>query len=79
MFTSILLNLIVLAEVLPCASAYIIDPPTTAAADTVQDCSAWHVAETGNTCDQIAENYWITPEDFASYVSIVTKGVHGWN
>jgi hypothetical protein len=77
MFNSILLNIIALAEILPRASAYVVDPSTTAAANTAQDCSAWHVAKTRDTCDQIAESYWITSEDFISYVSIAVDGAHG--
>jgi hypothetical protein len=51
------------------ASAYIIDPPTTAAADTIQDCSAWYVVAGGESCASIAADQWITVDQFNAYVS----------
>ncbi|KAL1798249.1 hypothetical protein ACET3X_002286 [Alternaria dauci] len=36
-------------------SAYLVEPPTTAAPDTVPNCSAWQIAEPGMTsCNNIA-------------------------
>ncbi|RYO12263.1 hypothetical protein AA0111_g12605 [Alternaria arborescens] len=49
------------------ASAYIIDPPTTAAADTIQDCSAWYVVAGGESCASIAADQWITVDQFNAY------------
>jgi hypothetical protein len=51
------------------ASAYIVDPPTTAAADTIQDCSAWYVVAGGESCASIAADQWITVDQFNAYVS----------
>lgn len=43
---------------LPClVAAYPVDPPSTAAADTVNDCTYWHIAAEAETCGDIAE-YW---------------------
>jgi hypothetical protein len=50
------------------ASAYLVDPPTTASSDTIQDCSSWQVVVAGNTCASIADNWFITTLQFAAYV-----------
>jgi hypothetical protein len=50
-------------------SAYLVDPPSTASADTVSDCSGWHVPTIGDSCDSIAEGWLITTKDFIAYVS----------
>jgi hypothetical protein len=71
MVTSTWIKLIFLAEASALASAYLVDPPTFAAADTIKDCSAWHIAVTGDTCELIAENNWITAKQFQSYVCLV--------
>ncbi|KAH7625384.1 hypothetical protein B0T09DRAFT_62838 [Sordaria sp. MPI-SDFR-AT-0083] len=42
------------------ARAYLVDPPTTAAPDTAEECSNWMVAENSSTCEEIAEYNWIT-------------------
>ena len=43
---------------LPCiVAAYLVDPPSTAAADTVGDCTYWHFTTETETCSYIAE-YW---------------------
>jgi len=55
--------------VVPLVSAYLIEPPTTAASNTIQDCSAWHVAAMGDVCTKITDDNWITVEQFQSYVS----------
>lgn len=50
--------------------AYLEEPPTSAAPDTVQDCSWWHVAESGDSCGDIALENGITLSDFSNvYVS----------
>lgn len=51
-------------------TAYLEDPPTEAAPDTIQDCSWWHVAESGDTCVDIAAANGISLSDFSTvYVS----------
>jgi hypothetical protein len=58
----------VLAVLISLVPAYIIEPPTTAAPDTIQDCSAWYVVAGGDTCASIAGDQWITVDQFSSYV-----------
>lgn len=48
--------------------AYIVDPPTTALPDTVQDCSAWVVAGPGESCNNLANEFLISIYQFAAYV-----------
>jgi hypothetical protein len=63
----------VLASVMYIVPAYIVDPPTAVASDTVQDCSAWYVVAGGETCASIVESQWMESDDqFKSYVSGVT-------
>ena len=50
-------------------AAYLEEPPTTAAADTVSDCSNWHVVASGDTCDSIAKDWYISTDNLRSYVS----------
>jgi hypothetical protein len=57
------------AGLLSLASAYLIEPPTTAASDTAKDCSAWQVPTQDDTCIAIAENWLISEADFQAYVS----------
>lgn len=45
-------------------AAYLENPPTEAASDTIQDCSWWHVAESGDSCDDIAAANGISLSDF---------------
>ncbi|KAH7311453.1 hypothetical protein B0I35DRAFT_438110 [Stachybotrys elegans] len=49
------------------AAQYIVDPPTTAAPDTILDCTYWHVALANDTCDVIIEYPWLTLEEFYTY------------
>ncbi|KAK3342345.1 hypothetical protein B0H65DRAFT_575430 [Neurospora tetraspora] len=42
------------------ARAYLVDPPTTTAPNTAEECSNWIVAENSSTCEEIAEYNWIT-------------------
>lgn len=57
--------------VLPClGAAYLEDPPTTAAPDTIADCSAWHVAAENETCASISKSWYITEAQFVVWVSL---------
>lgn len=59
--------------------AYLEDPPTTAAPDTIQDCSWWHVAEAGDECTAIADVWSISVSDFTLvYVSTTIRAIHGF-
>lgn len=52
--------------------AYLEEPPTEAAPDTIQDCSWWHVAESGDSCSNIATANGLTLAEFSNvYVSII--------
>jgi hypothetical protein len=57
------------AVIIGLASAYLVDPPTTASADTIQDCSSWQVVTAEDTCVSIADSWFITAVQFAAYVS----------
>lgn len=46
------------------ASAYLVDPPTTANPNTVSDCSWWIVAKSTDTCAAIASASYISVSDF---------------
>lgn len=50
-------------------AAYTVDPPTTAAADTIEDCTNWDVGESGDTCAVLANEWVITQAQLLSYVS----------
>ncbi|CAG5165608.1 uncharacterized protein ALTATR162_LOCUS6815 [Alternaria atra] len=46
---------VLLCTLASAASAYLVDPPTTAAPDTVPNCSKWQIAEPGwSSCNQVA-------------------------
>lgn len=51
------------------AAQYTVDPPTTAAPDTIQDCTYWQVAAENDTCVSIAQRSYLTLEQFETYVS----------
>lgn len=51
-------------------AAYQVDPPSTAAPDTIQDCTYWQVAASDDTCASISAWWGITLEQFNAYVSI---------
>lgn len=53
------------------ASAYTIDPPTTAPSDTIQDCTNWVVAESSDTCSAFAADGAITLSQVYSYVCLL--------
>ena len=44
-------------------------PPTAANPNTIKDCTWWHIAASGETCDSIAETYGLTIKQFETYVS----------
>ncbi|KAM7192209.1 hypothetical protein V8F33_008483 [Rhypophila sp. PSN 637] len=50
------------------ALAWLVDPPTTAPADTVQDCTFWTVAGSSDTCRSLADDNFVS----------VTE-LHRWN
>ena len=55
--------------VLPLLSAaYLVEPDTPAAPDTVEDCTYWQVATETDTCESIAKDWAITLEQFNTYV-----------
>lgn len=45
-------------------------PPTTADPDTIKDCTWWHVAASGDTCESVSARYRITTAQLTSYASI---------
>lgn len=45
-------------------------PPTTADPNTIKDCTWWHVADTGDTCESVRALYDLSAVQFVSYVSI---------
>ncbi|PQE05165.1 hypothetical protein CJF30_00011307 [Rutstroemia sp. NJR-2017a BBW] len=55
------------ATFLPFTQAYLENPPTTAASDTVQDCSYWDVATSSSTCANFATTWSISLADFNSW------------
>ncbi|KAK3681706.1 hypothetical protein B0T22DRAFT_502239 [Podospora appendiculata] len=48
-------------------SGYLDEPPTTAAASTVSDCSNWHIVTTGETCASVVSSEGIALADFRAY------------
>lgn len=51
------------------ALGYLIDPPTTAPDNTVQDCTNWAVATSSDTCESIADDNFLSLSDPYKYVS----------
>jgi hypothetical protein len=50
------------------SAAFSVDPDTTAAPDTIEDCTYWQVASDTDTCASMTE-YWGLPlEQFTTYV-----------
>ncbi|KAH8163292.1 hypothetical protein CIB48_g4954 [Xylaria polymorpha] len=49
------------------ALGYLIDPPTTAPDDTIQDCTNWAVASSSDTCESIADDYFISLSDLYTF------------
>ncbi|KAI0413503.1 carbohydrate-binding module family 50 protein [Xylaria grammica] len=46
---------------------YLVDPPTTAPGDTIQDCTNWAVAMSSDTCESIADDNFISLSDLYIY------------
>lgn len=63
-------GLLLLAQ-LAAAQAYTVDPPTTAPADTIEDCTNWYVGVAGDACSTIASNNFIEVTQLYSYVRFV--------
>ncbi|KAG4436701.1 hypothetical protein IFR05_007815 [Cadophora sp. M221] len=55
------------ATVVLTATAYLEPPPTTAASDTIQDCSWWEVATSKTQCESIQATWFITAAQFKTY------------
>ncbi|KAM7199498.1 hypothetical protein V8F20_005682 [Naviculisporaceae sp. PSN 640] len=53
---------------------YTVDPPTTAPADTIQDCTNWVIGEAGQTCESIASDYWIDVSQLYRYNPSLRNG-----
>jgi hypothetical protein len=52
------------------SAAYTVDPPSTVAPDTIEDCTLWAVATSTDTCAQLIEaGYGLTLEQFNAYVT----------
>ncbi|KAH7380031.1 hypothetical protein BKA66DRAFT_442362 [Pyrenochaeta sp. MPI-SDFR-AT-0127] len=64
----------ILAGLISLVPAYIVEPPTTASPDTIQDCSAWYVVAGGETCASIAVDSWITIDQFNLYNPSLVPG-----
>ena len=50
------------------SAAYIVEPDTPAAPDTIEDCTYWRVATETDTCASIADEWLLTLEQFTTYV-----------
>jgi hypothetical protein len=53
-------------------TAYLVDPPTQALPGTIEDCSAWWVAEAGQSCNNIATANGMGIIELAYYVKTQT-------
>lgn len=51
------------------SSAYLVDPLTPAASDTVEDCSNWVIVAATDRCEDLANANSITLAQFQTYVS----------
>lgn len=51
-------------------AAYIVDPPSTAAPDTIVDCTYWQVATDTDTCANISAYWGLTVAQFTTYVRL---------
>ncbi len=58
------------------AWAYTVDPPTTAPADTIQDCTNWAVAAPSDTCESLADSNSITTDQLYRYSPSLVNGCH---
>lgn len=52
------------------AVSYTVDPPTTADPGTIQDCTSWAIVTSSDTCQSLADYYFITLSQFDTYVSV---------
>jgi hypothetical protein len=66
--TSVLRLSLAAASCLGLVGAYLIDPPTTAAQDTISDCSNWQIVSASDQCQTIAESNGITLSQLQTYV-----------
>ncbi|KAH6639792.1 hypothetical protein C7974DRAFT_389209 [Boeremia exigua] len=48
-------------------AAYLDEPPTTAAPDTIPECSLWHIVTETDTCASISADWFITEAQFSTY------------
>ncbi|KAJ4994209.1 LysM domain-containing protein [Stagonosporopsis vannaccii] len=64
MKSPLVLALVVLPHL---GAAYLDPPPTTAAPDTIEDCSYWRIATETDTCASISKNAYITETQFSTY------------
>ncbi|ETS76430.1 hypothetical protein PFICI_11817 [Pestalotiopsis fici W106-1] len=46
---------------------YTVDPPTAASSDTIQDCTLWMIASTGDTCQGISNTYGLELSQLFTY------------
>lgn len=53
---------------LAAVNAYTVDPPTTAPAGTLEDCTNWYVGVAGAACSSIATDYFINISQLYRYV-----------
>ncbi|KAI1281721.1 carbohydrate-binding module family 50 protein [Xylaria sp. FL0933] len=56
-----------LLMLIPLTLGYLVDPPTTAPSNTIQDCSGWAVATSTDTCESIADDNFITLSQLYTY------------
>ncbi|KAI0806567.1 carbohydrate-binding module family 50 protein [Xylaria sp. FL0064] len=56
-----------LLVLIPLTLGYLVDPPTTAPSNTIQDCSGWAVATSTDTCESIADDNFITLSQLYAY------------
>ncbi|KAI1354385.1 carbohydrate-binding module family 50 protein [Xylaria sp. FL0043] len=56
-----------LLMLIPFTLGYLVDPPTTAPSNTIQDCSGWAVATSTDTCESIADDNFITLSQLYTY------------
>jgi hypothetical protein len=80
-WASMMKYLLIRTSVLPAAlhgaRAYLVDPPTQALPDTIQDCSAWQVAKEGETCNYLAGSNLLSAWTFGQWVKLLTVGKGG--
>jgi hypothetical protein len=55
---------------LTATAQFTVEPPTIADPATPSDCTWWHIAVSADTCASIPPNYFITENQFLSYVRV---------